>query len=151
MLMAAREASVELKALKAKVDDWRRRRGKRTRIPAEMWDEAVRVAKVDGVWATSRATRFRYPELKERLAAATRVPVPVMTGKVVELPSGGRANGSSRYEGEAFVELSMGALAGSTRTVVELVGHSGDRMRVEASGGVDLATLAVAFFRGGAR
>jgi len=67
ILMATREASVELKALKAKVDDWRKQRGKRTRIPEELWGEAVRVAQIDGVWATSRATHFRYPELKERL------------------------------------------------------------------------------------
>jgi hypothetical protein len=149
ILMATREASIELKALKAKVDDWRKRRGKRTRIPEELWAEAVTVAQIDGVWATSRAAHFRYPDLKERLRTALRVSVPA--GKVVEPPGGGRANGATTYGGEAFVELSMDALGARTRTVVELVGRGGDRMRVEACGGVDLTGLARAFFGGDER
>ena len=150
--MTTREASVELKALKAKVDDWWKRRGRRTRIPDELWAEAVKVAQIDGVWGTSRATRFQYPELKERLTTALRAPVPALMGKVVEPPcGGGRANGVRAHGGEAFVELSMDALGARTRTVVELVGQGGDRMRVDAFGGVDLAGLARAFFGGDAR
>jgi hypothetical protein len=141
--MATREASVELKALKAKVDDWRRQRGKRTRIPDELWAEAVKVAKIDGVWATSRATRFQYPELKKKLAVPPRVPVTALMGKVAEPPCGDRA--------KAFVELSMNALGGGTTTVVELVGRGGYRMKVEAAGGMDLAGLVQAFFGGNGR
>lgn len=147
----ARETSNELKALKADVEEWRKRRGKRTRIPERFWAEAVRVAAIDGVWAASRATRFRYPELKQRLATAAPRPVVALLRTAAQPPAGGRGKGAAHAGSGAFVELSMDAIGAGARTVVELMGQSGDRMRIEAAGGVDLAGLARAFFGRDAR
>jgi len=39
-------------------------------MPEELWQEAVEVARVEGVYATSRVLRIDYCRLKERLASA---------------------------------------------------------------------------------
>jgi hypothetical protein len=146
-----RETSAELKALKKKVNEWRKRRDRRTRIPQELWEEAVRTAEIDGVWARSRATRFNYPELKERLAGARRRRALVPTRMVTDRVGDGSDSDGTDGGREAFVELCMRSAGDGKRTVVELMRHSGDRMRVEVAGGVDLAGLARAFFGRDAR
>ncbi len=151
--MAPRESSTELNALAEKLDEWRRRREKRTRIPEELWDEAIRVAERAGLWATAKATRIHYPDLKEKLVKARRHP---RRGKgrteVVEGRSErGRVNGAGPVGRGAFLELPRDAMSVGTRTVVELEGPGGDRMRIEVAGGVDLAGLARAFLARDAR
>jgi hypothetical protein len=154
MLMGTRATSAKLDAFKSRVDEWRRQRGKRTRIPEELWDEAVRVAETDGLWATSKAARFHYPDLKERLEKARHRPAQGLTGITGPLrgrPGSPQDHGRARADAEAFVEVPMSVSDAAARTVVELVGSGGDRMRVEAAGGVDLAGLARAFFGRDAR
>lgn len=148
--MAARETSAGLDALRVKVDDWRRRRGKRTRIPAELWDEAVRVAETDGLWAASKAARFHYPDLKQKFESARHGPVQALRRIASDPAEGHQANGVAHANAGSFVELPMALLGAGTKTVVELVAPCGDRMRVEAAG-VDLAGLVRAFFGRDAR
>ena len=63
-----RKNSRELMAVQRRVEAWRRRGGggRGSRIPEELWNEAVEVAQVAGVHATARALRFNYERLKER-------------------------------------------------------------------------------------
>ena len=131
-----KQAVVEdLSALCERVEQWREHReGPRARIPEELWEAAVGVARVEGVAPTCRALRFDYDRLKGRMELA------------VSRKSGGR---SERSEVAAFVELGPGQLTGAGgRTVVEIVGQRGGRLRVDVSGtsSVDVVGLAQAFW-----
>ena len=98
------------------------------RLASLTTEEAAAVARVEGLYATAQALRFNYERLKERVAWAE--------GKE-------RGNGQS-----TFVELEMGQLCGGGRTVIELVGRHGDRMRVDVTGAsaVDVVGLTQSFW-----
>jgi hypothetical protein len=64
---------------------------------------------------------------------------------------GHRAKRRARTGAGAFVALPVDVLGAGTRTVVELVGHGGERMRIEVAGSVDLAGMTRAFFGRDAR
>jgi hypothetical protein len=112
-------------------------------IPEELWNAAVEVARVEGVHATSKAVRFNYYSLKDRLVRADSA-----------------ALTQRKPDREAtFVEVQMRSLpslpslapresAVDDKTVVELVGTSGARMRIDVTGAsrVDVVGLAQAFW-----
>jgi len=134
-----RAAVEDLGALCERVERWREHReGPRARIPEELWEAAVGVARVEGLAATSRALRFDYGRLKGRVEQS------------VSKESVGRGGNS---EVAAFVELGPGQLAGqlagpSGKAIVEIVGRRGGRMRIDVSGtsSVDVVGLAQAFW-----
>lgn len=131
----------QLKAVRDRLENWRKHRdGGRSRVPEEFWNAAVEVARVEGVYATSKALRFNYYSLKERLALAGRA-----------------APGSRRAVNPAtFIEVQLASspspahreAASGGQTVVELVGAGGARMRIDVAGpsNVDLVGLAQAFW-----
>jgi hypothetical protein len=161
----------ELSALRERVDAWRQTRGKRRRIPDELWNAAVEVAKVEGIWATAHATRLNYQRLREQFDRAKgREPARQETHSVAtaaDEEAGSQAihaalarmdgkpgTGTPRRNCEAevrgaFVELAMGNVGAAARAVIEFQGRHGDRMRVDVAGGVDLVALARTFWRGG--
>jgi hypothetical protein len=96
-------------------------------MPEELWRAAAEVARLEGLYSTSRALRVEYSRLKQR----------VTSNKIMA-----RATTDS-----SFVELGVSQLCGACRTVVELSGRDGDRMRVEVTGTptVDVVGLAQAF------
>jgi len=114
---------------------WRRLHGGRGRpIPAALWSDAADVARANGVAETARALRLD-------------------PGKLAKLAEG-RAESVPRsvVEPAGFVELG-GLRLGEPRerrTVLELVGREGDRVRVEVVGdtgtAVELVALARAFW-----
>lgn len=124
-----REGSKELIAVAQRFAQWRKRSGGRgTRIPADLWCEAARVARLRGVYATSRALRLNYEGLKTRVAG------------LATAPAGKGAAG--------FVELQVSSLPVAHGTVIELVGRRGDQLRIHISGGrtTELVALAEAFW-----
>lgn len=138
----AREATTEqLKALCHRVEHWRAHRdGGRSLVPEDLWNAAVEVARVAGVHATSKALRFNYYSLKDRLVRADGAALPQRKPD----------------RDAAFVEVQMLALpsrapresAVEDKTVVELVGTRGARMRIDVTGTsrVDVVGLAQAFW-----
>ena len=139
MNRAGESKKEQLRTLCGRVEHWRKHReGARARVPEELWDAAVEVARVEGVHATCKALRFNYQSLKDRLADRAA-------------PSSKRA---ARLA--TFVEVQMPApaspgsrdSAGSGQTVVELVGTGGARMRIDVTGtsNVDVVGLAQAFW-----
>ena len=114
---------------------WRRSHGGRGRpIPAALWSDAADVARANGVAETARALRLD-------------------PGKLAKLAEGGAESVPRRVvEPAGFVELG-GLRLGEPReprTVLELVGREGDRVRVEVvgdtGGAVELVALARAFW-----
>lgn len=131
-------ASKDLHELRQRVEAWRKESGggRGTRIPDEIWDAAVRVAEAEGVNATSRELRFNYERLKKRVDGAR--------GKkqrsVRRKPAAAKR---SVGDGANFVALE---LSGAEKTVIELVGARGQKMRIEAvCTKADVITLAQAF------
>jgi hypothetical protein len=157
--------SKELSELYARVSAWRKQEGgggRGTRVPDELWQEAVRVARIDGLYRTAQALRFNYARLKELSGAPDQ-------GKSVAAAAGGEraaqveqgspnkgalvvgASGPRRIDpvpvevpGPArFVPLT---LAPGRQTTVELLRANGDRMRVEVAGELDVVGLVQTFW-----
>lgn len=125
------EMANPLEVLRARVERWRAQGGQgRRRIPEDLWNAAVEVARTEGVYAASRAARFEYNKLKGRVALARR-------------------DERDKGEGATFVELGGASLGGGGNTVVEIAGRRGGRMRIDVSGpcGLDIVGLAQAFWR----
>ncbi len=120
-----RKNSRELMAVHRRVEAWRRREGggRGSRIPEELWKEAVDVAQVAGVHATARALRFNYERLKERAG-----------------PSAGKQSDNANQ----FVEFQLPQVSGGANLVVDLLGREGEQVRMELSGlsGMDVVALA---------
>jgi hypothetical protein len=144
MNRASEATTSQLKTLCGRVDHWRKHRsGGRSMVPEDLWNAAVEVARVEGVHATSKALRFNYYSLKDRLVLAGRAaPSPPSPRKADRLAT--------------FVEVQMpspppsaprASVAGG-QTVVELVGAGGARMRIDVTGmsNVDVVGLAQAFW-----
>jgi hypothetical protein len=136
----ARESAAEVSVdeLRARIEAWRRSRAKRGPMPAELWADAVVLAKRESVYRTARALGVNYATLKWHVAVAS---------------SGGREESTGPV---GFVELLAAPRptepAGASSTVVELSDASGATMtvRMPSSGGLDLSALVGVFLRGGA-
>ncbi len=141
MKRASEATTEQLKVLLGRVEHWRaHREGGRSMVPEALWNAAVEVARVAGVHATSKAIRFNYYSLKDRLVRADSA-----------------ALTQRKPDGDAtFVEVQMLKLPSHARresavddkTVVELMGTGGARMRIDVTGTsrVDVVGLAQAFW-----
>jgi hypothetical protein len=159
--------------LAQRVAKWRELEGGRgSRIPGELWVDAVRVSRTAGVWATSKALHFNYQALQARAEEAAedaesaapgkgvraqrparkgagRVghePVGAAQTEVVIAAKPAEAVPTNEIAGPRFIALEVGQLSGPSRTVIDLVGRQGDRMRVEVAGTVDVAGVVHAFW-----
>lgn len=109
---------------------WRKRHGgPGVPVPAELWAEAVEVARVEGAEVTARALRLDRWRLEARMKAD-----------------------DATIAGEAtsgFVELDASRLGLSPKTVVRFSSRDGDRMEVElgAATTLDVSSLADTFWR----
>jgi len=163
-----RLVSEDLKKLSEAIAKWRADGGGRgKKIPEELWNEAVRVARSDGVWLTAKATRLTYEALKQRIAradgdgaTAPRETTSAARGRRVHrrraqqrttrAPSTSRRMQRRKTE---FVELSAAQLLGAPPTkctVVEVEDKTGVRMIVRLLGETpidDVARLIAVFGR----
>jgi hypothetical protein len=123
-----------------------------------LWEQAVRVARVDGLTATARATHLNYDRLKQRSKAqgiAAGVEVSAVAVRAVTRAGGSKPNalvhgrGAKREtgceEGAGFVALQVAPRPTCKQTTIELTGRHGERMRVEVQGELDLSSLVHAF------
>ncbi len=121
----------ELVALQRRVERWRRVGGGRgSRIPETLWREAVAVSRTSGLYATARALRFNYENLKRRAGRDSRQP--------------------KKHETE-FVAVRLPEVGNGLKAVIGLVGRDGEQVRIEVSGGsaMDMVALAQAFWKRG--
>ena len=127
-----KQISRQLGDVQQRIERWRKRGGGRgARMPEELWQAATNVAGNEGVYAVSSVLRLDHSRLKARVASA-------------EDTSASATNESADV---AFVEFGTSQIYGGCKTVIELEGRAGDRMRVEIEGksAVDIAGLAQAF------
>ena len=128
----------DLDAARAALTSWRQTHGGRGRpIPPALWSSAADVARVVGVPEVARALRLD----ARKLARLVEVGVASVPRSEV---------GPADFVALGCLEL--GAPRAVQRTVLELVGREGDRVRVEVAdgGGVDLVAVARAFWSRGA-
>lgn len=127
----------QLEAVRGRVEHWRKHRnGGRSPVPENLWNAAVDVARVEGVHATSKALRFNYYSLKDRLVRADDV------AQTTRSRRDGTALTQRKPDRDTtFVEVQMPSAPSLARrepvddkTVVELVGTGGARMRIEVTG-----------------
>jgi hypothetical protein len=120
--------SNQIDRLRKRFDTWRKSHIRRTRIPGQLWDSAVRVARECGVCRTARTLHLDYYALKKRIAGAG-----ITQGT---LPS--------------FIELRPAAASSSPECVIELEVQNGAKMRISIRGmGMpDLKSLSDTFWRG---
>ena len=105
----------DVRALQRRVEGWRRSGGGRgSRIPEDLWREAVTLARSTGLHATAKALRLNYENLKKRTAAAGTPP---------------------KRERPEFISLALPQLDAGAGWVIELLRGDGERMRIEARGG----------------
>ena len=137
--MKDREAGQrQLRRVQRQLTAWREQHGGRGRpIPTQLWEQAVAVARAEGVEATARALgvdRHRLARLAEPVAAGPEF-----------------LTAADEPASAEFVELDGGVLCSGGQTVVHLEGGDGDRVRIEVNGvpGVDVIALAHAFWRRG--
>jgi hypothetical protein len=127
-----------VKLLRKRIDYWRRTRDRRTPMPADLWHEAVALARSGRAYAVAHALGVNFEGLRRRMA------------EVGASCAGAGAAG-------AFVEVSgaqiLGAAASSAPgTVIELSDGNGERLSVRLATGVevDVAQVVAAFRRRGA-
>jgi len=119
-----------LKQLRERIERWRRTRERRTAMPAELWTEAIALARSGRPYSVARATGINFEGLRRRMAeAATGGPAATARGAFVEL-SGAEILGASAPPGPV-VELSDGD--GVRLTVRLAVGAEVDVARVVAA------------------
>ena len=126
----------KVKAVRTRIERWRRTRKKRSRMPEDLWAAAVALARVHGVYRAAQMLTVSYETLKRRTADSAKTR---RAGKRGSAPAG-------------FVELDAGQLMVSTdptATVVELTDGDGAKLviRVPGPGHVDLLGLANGFWR----
>jgi hypothetical protein len=112
-------------------------------VPEDLWKAAVEVARIAGVHATSKALRFNYYSLRDRLVRADSAALtqrkPDRDATFVEVQMHSLPSLPSLAPRESTVE---------DKTVIELVGTGGARMRIDVTGTsrVDVVGLAQAFW-----
>ena len=120
--------------LRERIERWRRTREKRTAMPVELWDEAVRLARGGRAYLIARGVGVDFASLRRRIAEAEA--------------SGRRADGAATAG--RFVELSGAQILGTpaaTGPVVELSDRDGVRLTIRLGGGetLDVAGLVQGF------
>jgi hypothetical protein len=120
----------ELEPVRRRLDQWRRTRRHRERIPEALWAVMSRLARRHGVSRSARALGVGYYDLKQRVA----------------MPSPSPQTTSERCQ---FVEVSLPVAAPSAQCVVELEDPNGIRMvmRLPGATAAEAAALVEAFRR----
>ena len=121
-----------VKELRRRIERWRRTRERRTAMPADLWTEAIALARSGRPYAVARVLGLNFDGLRRRMAeAAASAPPP-----------------------GAFVELSGAQILGASvpGAVVELSDGDGVRLTVRLVAGaeVDVARVVAAFRQRGA-
>lgn len=128
------EFSDDIQELLEKIEHWRNTRIKQGPMPEDLWQQAVSLARIHGIYAICRDLHLNYEALKKRVEQA-----PI------------EENENTGNYGE-FVELNANLFAKTENhetSVVELQGSDGSKLtvRLAKQEGLDLPGLVDAFLR----
>jgi len=124
-----------IESVRHRFEIWRKRRGRRGRIPEALWEAAVGLCREHSICEVSRSLRVNYNGLKDRTPKARDMGLAV--GKRSDL---------------GFVKLDLGAPIVPSECLVEVEAPNGAKMRMCLRGGlrdVDPVELGRAFWRQG--
>ena len=117
-----------VRKIRERIAEWRGTREKRTAMPADLWAEAVTLAKGEGTYATAHALGVNFESLARRVAEARA-----------------GAEGDAAHA-SAFVELSGAQLLGAAAPVgpvVEICDSDGARLTIRLDGDTPLDVVGV--------
>jgi len=117
-----------LDGLKGRFAVWRGKRARGSLIPEPLWGAAVKAAREQGVWQTSKHLRVDYYSLKKRVE---REHPKAVTGAPIE-----------------FVEIPGKVLSSGPGCVVQIEDRRGVRLRVELRDAAGAEGLARSLWRG---
>jgi hypothetical protein len=122
---------LDLSQAAAQFARWRRGRERGARIPASLWELALRLAEQQGLSRTATALRLDYYALKKRLEQQSTLAVGV----------------NQPTTQPAFVELAPASVASPGQCLIEVRSAAGSTLRVYLPAGQvpDLAALARSF------
>ena len=129
------QTPAEVEALRARIEDWRRTRRRRSPMPAELWGAAGALAKVHGVAVVARGLRLDYRSVKCVAVEGTGTTMPAQ----------------NRLADFAELVPFVGS-PGLVTTVLELANARGERLTVHLGGRseIDVLGMVEAFWRQGA-
>jgi hypothetical protein len=131
MRRKARRASrrpPDIERVRQRIEQWRRTRGKKTRMPEQLWAAAVALAREHGIYGASRGLRVNYDSLKRRLKGRRwekRAPKPASAATFIELGAplplaGGPAGATLELEDSTGAKLAVRLAAGDTMDLLGL-------------------------------
>jgi hypothetical protein len=157
----AKTKSQELAALCSELAHWRKYGGggRGKRIPAGLWEQAAAVARVAGVVQTARVTRLNFDRLEACMVEAEGRQAQVQTTQE-QRAAAKRTRRSeevrqtlvhsdrapAKAHGAQFVSVQLAPVARSASMSIELISRSGERMRIESTGALDLAGVVQSFW-----
>jgi hypothetical protein len=124
-----RSAAARIRAIRGRVEAWRRQRRSGRAMPAPLWQEAVDLAAEVGVYAAAQGIGVAYGSLRARLRT-----------RQDEAGAGEQdATGSGFVDAGSVAELALG----SAVTTVEVALPSGERLVVRATTGAEAVATAL--------
>ncbi len=123
----------DVEEARAELELWRKDQRKGARLPADLWEKAVRLARAHGVNPIARTLRLNYDALKSRLAGGERT----------------RRKSSASASTPTFVEVGVETPLESAGCVIELEDRRGQtlRIRLARTNDLDLVNLAKALWQ----
>lgn len=141
MARRQRTAAERLDELRARIEEWRRTRGKRSPMPGKLWSDATALGRELGAYRVMRALSVNYGSLKRRMYGDE------------ESHGGRQVHSASASAGRGgFIELRGAQILGAgapTASSIELESADGTRMTVRLASGsaLDVVGLVEAFRR----
>ena len=128
-------AAVRLEAVRRDVENWRKRRPKKSPRPTEQWTEAIVLARELGVTKVADSLGMNHGLLSRRLELSK-----------VDNPSRLKKTALSQFvEVTPAATVTAGPAAPGPLTVIELTSAAGERLTVRVSHQVDLGALVANF------
>ena len=120
----------DLLAASQRFSQWRQTRTRRGRIPAELWELSVSLAKRHGNYRVSKELRLSYHNLKRRVESSSQ------------------SSASPGPSASSFVKLDLNPSISLPTCVIELQAANGSKMTIRHSSAnpVDLIGLSRSFF-----
>jgi len=142
-----RDVAARLEPLRRRLEQWRRTRQGRSRIPESLWQAAVKAAGRYGLNPTAQALGLDYYSLKKRVESADSRRVAERKSASHSMP-GLQAIPADDQAMAAFVELAAAPPAGTPECILELEDSDGAKMRVHLKGAEapDLTALTRSFW-----